>query len=224
MFGKEKKPKDLLNAAKNGTLETILAQVPEENRQRLLNNALYDAVDSKKTSAEVPAAALLEAGADPNAVIFKFNGIILAHAVRQNQPPSVIKLLYDYGASFEDASFLMQMNDWTYDNKDRLDTYRRKLEKTPPAYPKKEATAVRQETAPKQETAQPVTEGASPPVTEEALLKVLDLVQELRDQMTEMTGRMDTLAEEVETVKTAQQPQSQKRPTPAPFKSAAPTR
>ncbi len=189
---KETSPADLVAAARNGTsIEDVLATVPEENRQKFLNQALHDAVDCEE-NAEVPATSLIKAGAEVNAKIFESNGIILAKALYKEQPTAVIKLLYDNGANFEDTLFLMEINKgWAEEVKNKLKAYQKKLE------------------------GKPAAEEAPQPVTEEAILKVLEIVQELREQV-------DDITKDLKDLKAAQPETTQKRPVPAALKSAAP--
>ncbi len=218
MFGKKKKTietldeepvskettaNDLLSAARDRTsVEDVLATIPEENRQKLLNQALLNAVETS-TPAEGSIPALLNAGADVNAATLT-KGVILAQAIGYDQPETVIREIYDNGARFEDALSVMKNNNWTLKFTYRLKSYQEAFESTPQAAENKEA--------------------APQPVTEEAILKVLEIVQELREQMNDVTVRLDTLTKEVETVKAALPEASQKKPEPISLKSAAPRR
>ncbi len=207
MFGKEKKikPKHLLKAAKKGDkLEDLLANVPENERQTLLNQALLDAVRTYRP-AEDSIPALLNAGADASTQMPK--GVILAQAIGYKQPATVIKELCDNGASFEDALSVMQSNNWDLKHKNQLKYYQTAFEGKPLAAEKKEAGS---------------------PVTEEAILKVLEIVQELREQVNDVTGQLGAVTKELEELKTAQpkttpMETAQKKPVPAGLKFSKPT-
>lgn len=109
-----------------------LAKEPEDEKRRFLNSALSVAV-SNNTSEDF-CSSLLEAGADANLKIDGRAGGLLAMATQNRAPESLVKLLYDHGASFKDAKALMVYSGW-YDQKcmDRLKFYEERITGTQPA-------------------------------------------------------------------------------------------
>jgi hypothetical protein len=83
-----------------------LAKIPEDERKAVLNKVLHDAL-GEIIGGEPFFSLLLEAGADANAVIDGHPGMLIVRAIDANHPISVIKLLHDSGASFDDARTTM---------------------------------------------------------------------------------------------------------------------
>ncbi len=100
-------------------LSLTLDKTPAPEKQALLNETLYAVVNGaydNKDSALI--AALLGAGANANAEFTGSPGRILAIAIDNAYPPSVIKLLYDNGASFKDAALRINTKSyWDEGNK-----------------------------------------------------------------------------------------------------------
>jgi hypothetical protein len=119
-----------------------LAKVSPEDKQEILNLALEKAAGPYWKHMFV--GPLLESGADINVEFYGVAGSILAAAIcypgyTYGAPPSVIKLLYDHGASFDAARevFLSDEYNKRYNGKgerlERLEFYRAALEGKPDA-------------------------------------------------------------------------------------------
>ena len=105
------------SADKVADIKLALAKFPEEDRKELLNKTLNNAIWGQ-AGGEAFYALLLQAGADANAGIDGYAGIILARAVFRNHSLSVIKLLVDNGASFKDALTTMYSCGFSSEAKD----------------------------------------------------------------------------------------------------------
>ncbi len=203
MFGKKKKQNkepDYTNAATfskliaesndpKAVINAALERIPEQDKQTTIDTALYNIVTYyKNINIEKPVAALLEAGANPAADLSSgFKSVILAKTIENNPSPPVIQMLYEGGASFDDALFVMKTNKgWTAEHMTRLEVFREKF-------------------SGKQ---QPVT-GQS----EEVILETLLLLQE---QMRVLTERVDRLSSPVsETAPEEEKTTREKKPYPA---------
>ncbi len=107
-------------------INLALDQLSEERKQQVLDKTLLEVVRGYNY-VESFVTALLEAGADVNAAFDGFKGLILARAVEKTQPPAVIELLYKNAASFDDALFVMQANNWNEELVKKLKIYREKM-------------------------------------------------------------------------------------------------
>ena len=116
---------------RQAAIPLALAKVPEQDRQEILDSALYDSV-RWDFGGESFLALLLQSGADANATVDGSAGSILACAARMRSP-GVIKLLHENGASFEDAILALQANKekWAKKNIDSLRFYQQALEGKP---------------------------------------------------------------------------------------------
>ncbi len=217
MFGKGKVSTGaVLKAARKGTsISDLLESVPEENRQSILDEALLHIIEysSNQPNIEVPVAALVKAGADPDAEIKGHKGFIFARAISNQKSPAVIKSLYEGGASFKNALFIMKINGYADSTVERLNAYRENFGDKPATAVDKTPVEKAQAVICKEETDQPLTA--------EALLKLQKLVSDLHEQVADVTSQLGTLTEEVRILKTAQPEASQKNPAPVTAKSAA---
>jgi len=141
-----------------------LAKIPAEDRERLLNKALNTAI-YKGIGEKSFFSLLLQSGADANARIDGQPGALLVTAVCSGHPTyvakSIVKLLHDNGASFDDAFTTMDHQNRTANNIKSLKIFQEQIAGKPAAA----------EAPP------------SSPVTEEALLKVLEAMQQTQEEM-----------------------------------------
>jgi len=85
-------------------INSAFKNASEDFKKRVLDAVLFDVIRYSKPAAEESlVAALLKCGANANAEQGGFTGSLLAFAVFYDQPPSVIQLLIDNGASVEGA-------------------------------------------------------------------------------------------------------------------------
>jgi len=110
-----------------------LAQICEpEKKQEVLDEVLCDAVHCNPYPGEEAfVSALLKAGANANAEFMGSPGKILAMAITYAHPPRVVKMLYDGGASFDDALFRMRTKPFWDDKREmcieKLKAYRQEI-------------------------------------------------------------------------------------------------
>jgi len=185
--------RDDKQAAISLALETFSA----DEKQKLVNDALNDAIVNG-IGGEPFFALLLESGAQANAEINGHAGNILVSATHYKSPISVIKLLHEKGASFDDALDTMHSRGYQTADIDRLKHYQERMVGKP-------ATA---------------GEASCPPSMDQAMQKVLETMMHMQDQITELTEKLDRLTAPVpaanenqpEKGKTAPKPPAKKYP------------
>lgn len=88
----------------SSAINLALDKMSAQEKQKFLDDTLYKIVNDDPVSGdENLVAALLQAGANANAESHGSGGRILACATTYAHPPGVIKLLYENGATFEEA-------------------------------------------------------------------------------------------------------------------------
>jgi len=158
---------------KLSTITLALAKVPEDARQQVLNTALHDALANNIGGVSF-FSALLKAGAEPNGAVNGEAGI-LATAISSAAPVSFIKALHDGGAEFDKALDTLHTRGSKTEDVDRLEYYRKQIAADPAA----------------------AGEGCKPGI-EDAMIKVLQTLQQMHDQIGDLTGQVSDLAEKVE--------------------------
>lgn len=153
-----------------------LAKIPEHDRQDFLNKVLSDAL-LNNVGGEPFFVALLNAGADAKADINGHAGL-LATAVSCAAPFSFIKLLHDSGASFEDALATLHSRGSKTEDVGRLEYYRKKIG-----------------------TGSAETTTCSP-VMEEGMISMLETLQQIQEQIADLTGQVSRLTEKVDSLST----------------------
>jgi hypothetical protein len=148
-----------------------LAKVPAQDRQDILNQALNEAL-AHNVGGETFFVALLNAGAEAKADINGAAGL-LATAVSAAAPLSFIKLLHDSGASFEDALATLHSRGSKTEDIDRLEYY------------KKQIAAGADETA------------TCSPHMELGMVRVLETLQQIQEQIADLTSQVGRLSERV---------------------------
>jgi hypothetical protein len=187
---------------KPAAVKLALEKLPEDEREDLLNNALYYAVNHN-IGGERFFSLLLESGAKANAKIDGHAGSILVTAMMRQSPLSVIKLLHDKGASFDDALTAMEIRGYNKTFAKKLEFYREKVEGKPA-----------------------VTEGqlaaaeAIHAATEEALPTLIGVMQQMMEQVADLTERVGGLYQQVgdltEEVRSLKSPEETKAAKPTP--------
>lgn len=148
-----------------------LEKVPAEDQQKTLNNALNEAL-MYGIGDEPFFAALLKSGANANVKVGGYAGGLLAAAACYKHPVSVIKLLHDNGASFEDALHGMHLRGHQTPDIDRLKHYQEKVTGKPAV----------------------AAEAACQPGMDKALVALLETVLHMQEQLVELTKKVDRLS------------------------------
>ncbi len=155
LAGGNDKASDIINLA--------VAKHTEQGKRSALSYALNDAI-SRNIGDKSFYEALLKSGANANVENGRgFTGVILANAVTQHHSLSVVKLLHEKGASFDDARLLMQSDKkfWGTDCIESLNAYQEKITGKPAG----------------------ITGDLSP--------KVLEIIEQLQQQVKDITERLD---------------------------------
>ncbi len=108
-------------------IELALLNVAEDKKQSNLEHRLFNAI-YYGIGDEAFVGNLLKAGAPANGVSSQgFAGYMLAGAISNSRSPAVVEALYKNGASFKDALFMMQANDFKEETIKRLKVYRENI-------------------------------------------------------------------------------------------------
>ncbi len=177
---------------KLANINLAVAKIPEQDRKEFLSTALNNAFGNNIGN-EVFYSTMLQAGADANASIDGHAGALLVTAACNKQPISVIKLLYDNGASFDDALTTMHSQGHETADIDRLKFFEEKVTGSKPAPAK----------------AEPAVQPIPVAVTQDA--DVRELLVLILEQMTEITKRLPPPPAEQPVANTTQ-PQPAKAP------------
>jgi hypothetical protein len=110
-------------------IDLALEKLSPQDRKKLLNSTLHDAVSLVGQEDLIPI--LLNAGADANARIKNNQGDILVAAATRGATFPVIKLLHEHGASFDDALNTMSTGSYTLENIEKLKLVRTRLRAQP---------------------------------------------------------------------------------------------
>ncbi len=174
-------------------LNLALAIRPEKDKQLTIDQMFRQAVESN-IGGEPFFSLLIQTGADANAQIPGMSkDSLLAKAIQRKAELPVIQLLYDHGASFDDALMAMHRG-YNYKSEDieRLKFFQEKIEGAP-------AT---------------VAATKRPAVEDSDVSKTLN---ELKEQISDLTGVVVILAEEVKSLKSSTPPvETQPKNNPAP--------
>ncbi len=113
---------------KAAVILVAIDKIPEEQKQKFLDKTLSDVFTTVEFHGEEPfITALITVGADANAVIAGAPGRAMAMAVTNGYPQTVIGLLHENGAKFEDALLRIQTKPfWDKDNRRELAVHKLK--------------------------------------------------------------------------------------------------
>ena len=168
----------------SAAISLALEKIPEQAKQGVLDNLLYKYIYSYGATTTF-VDGLLKAGANANA----FEGQILAQAAARSRHISVVKLLHDNGASFDDALFTMQTKNWEQKFINGLKAYREEI------------------------TGEPATEDAK---TQATMAQLLEQVAVLTEKVGDLTEKLDKTSS---ATPASNANQSQKAPAPKKKKS-----
>ena len=168
-------------------IDLALADVPEQDRQALLNSALRHCVGSNFNGDKTFIAALLQSGANANAEFGDFKGLILGDAVMTGKSQPIVEMLLENGANFNDTLFTMQAQGYKEESINKLRLYRDRITNDPAS----------------QETTAALLEKFR--LQEETIAQQGKTIEQLRETMAELVERLPAQAQTAAVITTTAQ-------------------